>query len=401
MIYRILLIVLCLVLSGGAFAKEGTVKTSDGNTFTGDIQEEADKVIVSVKGIITTLDRSDIASIEYPSGADEEFAARMKKLAKDDVAGRIDLARWAFDKSRYDLSRRALDDAIRIDPNSREAYDMMQTVSQQMALESKKSAGSGRNDVPDRDNPPATAPGDRPRRPLAAGARQFLSQDQINQVRQFELRSADTNVRIRLDGDVQRTHAERVGTPVIEFRKKPMLDQALAILEGDDEDSREKVHVLSDPAAILTFKRDVQGFVVNGCATSGCHGGNNPGGFVLTNSTESDASTYTNFYILSTYTQEIMREKESSFNAQRSMISRASPETSLLATYALPAAHTDTPHPTVPGYRAIFRDKSDPRYRSLINWIGRTLRPAEPAYGFDFDPVGGGVSTSQPAGDER
>jgi len=375
-----------------AKAKEGVVKTTDGNTFQGDVKEDADNVIISVKGIVTTLERGRVASIEYTGDLKEEFQQRLDKLDPKDVAGRIELARWAFEKSRYDLAQAALDEALAIDPNSREATDMQQTNSQQIALERKKSAGSGSGPTARPTTSGAANGSDRPRTPG-----NLLTAEQINQIRQAELRTSDTSVRVRLEGDVQRAYASEIGIPVVQFRQSKILTQALEILDKGSPELHPKVRVLSDPASIATFRREIHPYVLNGCATSGCHGGGNAGSLVLNNPAETDAATYTNFYILATYSQAVKTAEASPFGATSSMINRGSASESILATYGLPADHTDRPHPAAPGFRAVFRDKSDPRYLNLINWIGKSLNPTEPTYDFELT---GAAGTTQPAADK-
>jgi hypothetical protein len=83
------------------------------------------------------------------------------------------------------------------------------------------------------------------------------------------------------------------------------------------------------------------------------------------------------------------------------MIDRQKPRDSLLLQYALPGSLADYPHPDVPGYKPAFHSVNDPRYRTILNWIGNTLQPVQPDYGFEFTPSGPAIeqrpAATQPA----
>src|SRR3954470_2172270 len=108
-------------------AKHGVVVTNDGTRYEGEGAEGDADVTVTIHGVKTTIKRENIASINYNENFDKEYADRLAKLDAKDAAGRIQLARWAMDQGHYDKARDAADQALAIDPNSREATDL-QTV---------------------------------------------------------------------------------------------------------------------------------------------------------------------------------------------------------------------------------------------------------------------------------
>src|SRR4051812_40011441 len=91
-----------------AQARPGVVKTTDGQSYEGEIDDKnADFVIVNVKGIETRIARDRITSIDASEGFDKEFRDKLNKLDAKDAAGRIALAREAFDARKYTLARDA------------------------------------------------------------------------------------------------------------------------------------------------------------------------------------------------------------------------------------------------------------------------------------------------------
>lgn len=134
--------------------------------------------------------------------------------------------------------------------------------------------------------------------PAGAAVRQ-LTADEINQVRQLELRDGD-NVRVRIDPDLRRRFAEYINMSVADFNKLPPMQQAFMIIDKGKPDMARNVKILSDPPAIASFRKDVERTLVAGCATSKCHGGPAPGAFRLF-PRENESAAFTNFVIVQQY----------------------------------------------------------------------------------------------------
>src|SRR5437667_12768755 len=101
---------LIISLVTAAFARQGVVKTRNGQTYEGDIEEKTDGVIVTSRGIQTRVTTNNIASVDYQK-QDPKFQERLDKLDKNDVKGRIKLAREAFDAGQYIFARDVLEQA--------------------------------------------------------------------------------------------------------------------------------------------------------------------------------------------------------------------------------------------------------------------------------------------------
>ena len=386
-----------LVLSSLAallLADHGIVVTKDGSTYEGDVREEEQSVIVVIRGIETRFPRADIERIDY-GDFEKDFHDQLAKLGPNDVAGRIALARQAFDRRRYDLAREAVADAQRIDPNSREAADMMDLIDRTQRLERSGQAaepsggprgGGGGGAMP----APATA-----RAGATPAERRLLSAEDINIIRQKELKPTDTGVRITFQGDVKRRFTEQQNVRFADFNRLPPIEQAMQILNDGDDEMRRQVRITSDPSALAEFKRSVQPLVLSGCATTACHGTAAGGGLVLYAPAEGDPVAYTNFYILTQYqSRTAPRGNQGIFgSAMRKLVERGHGDSSLLANYGLPTTIAEYDHPLVGGrtVQPIFRNKADQRFEQVVRWMDESLARIEPDYKLDFPlPRGGG-----------
>src|SRR5580658_5385666 len=103
-------VVLLVALSGILVAKPGVIKTTDGRSLDGDIDDSGGaSVNITTHGITISIQRPDIESITYNDGVEDEFNNRMAKLAPTDITGRLQLARWALDHQQYSLAQQAAD----------------------------------------------------------------------------------------------------------------------------------------------------------------------------------------------------------------------------------------------------------------------------------------------------
>ncbi|MCC6422908.1 MAG: tetratricopeptide repeat protein [Phycisphaerales bacterium] len=392
MLRRWMMGVAVCVLGSALWADQGVVTLKDGHKMEGDVTEKEDMVIVTIRGIQTQLKRADVQSISYIESLDKEYQQRLEKLDPKDVQGRLQLARWAFDNHRYDLARDAVEKALAIDPNNEEATTFLELIRRQSAMERNQ----GQENT--RPTPSENTGGQGVRPPAPSAERRVLTADNVNTIRQFELRPTDTNVRVRFENDVKRRFVAAYNQDQNYFNNLQPVDQAIEILNQADEKFTRDVRILSDPQSMLEFRRFVQPMVLQNCATSACHGGSAGGKLVLFNNGEAtDTVAYTNFYILQNYAKTLSAPGSSfgSGPTQRKLIDRTQPEMSLLAQYGLQPDKSDLDHPQVAGYRPIFRSRDDARYKQLITWMRDSLRPVEPNYGIDYTPPGM-AATTQP-----
>jgi hypothetical protein len=388
-----------------ALARPGIVKLDNGTTYEGDVTpdpKDPNALIVNVHGIASRIARNQIASVQYTQDFASTFHERLSKLAPEDVKGRLALSREAFNNRDYKLAREAAESAREADPNSAEAVAMLNTIQGQMRLVESKTR-------PSMTSAPAGATQPVPPSPPGAGVgpgdQKVLKPAEINAIRQAELRPEDTGIRYRFNRDVVRRFERYENIQPSEWASMTPNQQIHEIITHGTPEMRRDVEILNDPPALFQYRRNVQQFVIQNCATMNCHAAPNAQKFQLVVPADSDAATYTNFYILSRYVKQrkVSASQASNPFAQSDlrMIDRQKPRDSLLLQYALPGSLADYPHPDVPGYKPAFHSVNDPRYRTILNWIGNTLQPVQPDYGFEFTPSGPAIeqrpAATQPA----
>ncbi|CAN5713994.1 hypothetical protein BH09PLA1_BH09PLA1_36390 [soil metagenome] len=378
------------IVTSVSFAKPGIVKTKSGAIYSGDVVERGNSVIVTIRGVETKLAKSDIESIEYQTGSVlEQIETRRSKLAADDVKGRIELARLALENQLYDPALELALEAVKLDPQNEDAISLRETIRRQRQADrdrAKAAAVATPDTTPSEEPGAATAPSTSPAT-RAAVERKLLTAEDIQQIRRRELKPGDS-VRVQIPQDVRRNYASRAGIPFGEFNAKPPIEQALAILENGDDAMRSQVKIMSDPDALIEFKR-LQPMILTGCATSNCHGGASAGNLML-NPADNEPATYTNFFILTQYSKNVGDTGDQGIFggvAERKLVERGHGEVSLLAQYGLPPAKATYKHPKVPkgpGLNPMFRDIEEPRFKKLVDWMNYSLNRIEPDYHIDF-----------------
>jgi hypothetical protein len=384
-----LVVALIGVFGASVRAKTGVVTTKDGQRFEGDVSETDRDIVVDIHGVKTVIPRENLASLNYPASPEQQFQDRLNALDPKDVRGRIDLAKWAIDQRQYDQARTALDQAQALDPNNREVFDLQNLVRQQMRLD-RVSRSPSTQSTP---SAPPVPPGQTPK-----DERKLVSAADINAIRQRELKAGD-GVNVRFLNQVEQRFARFRNIQQTEFMTLKPVDRALRIINEGDPSFRDDVKIMTDPPSIAEYRRTIQPIVLNGCATANCHGGNKGGTFMLYAPAENDQITYTNFYILSKYAKKLGEANTGGMfggAAERRMIDRSKPASSLLLQYSLPVQVSEYDHPSVPNYDGLFRTRDDARYRAMSQWIEHSLTPVQPDYGIRYDFPGASPSTTQP-----
>jgi len=353
----------------------GEVTTKDGRTFEGEINEKGGEVVVRTKGIETTLGRDDIATIAYGSYA-ERFEKLLASLKPDDIAGRVEMARDALGRGEFALANKAVGAALDIDPLDRSARELFDLIDQQEKAAAKKVTGAAPT------SPGAAAPASEPS--PREKASDLISEELINTIRQNELRAGDDRVRIRFTKNERKRYVDSVANlSYTEFTRLSELEQALMIIQSEKKDLVADVIIANDPPTLAEFNRRVQSTVVQGCATSQCHGGAAVGKLQLIAPSRSTEDTYINFHTLAQYQASVGEAGKGNDAggifagpAVKKLIDRDAPARSLLLEFGLPKNRTESAHPEVKGYNGIFRDSNDPQYRLVLGWIESLRKPA-------------------------
>jgi len=338
--------------------------------------------------------------------AEEEYNRRKAALASGDSAGRVRLARWAFERQEYDLARDAAQEAVTIDPRNREAQDLLKTIDAQRRLKQKTTtapppagqqppagrtpaAGQAQGGDPGTSTPPARGQDNNKGNKLVPP----LSPDEVNRVRLLEWHG-EKGIRIRLQNDVKRRFLSHSDIPPAQFNKMDAVDQAWEMKKKGSPDLFNDIRLTNDPPSMQEYRTQVQRAVLASCATAACHGGGaGSDRFTLHPKADHEGEAYANFITLSNYRYKPKKGPEAS------MIDRNRPEDSLLVQFALPPDMANMPHPDVEGWRPAFRTRNDPKLRTLVHWISDALRPLQDDYGVPFDAQKD--KAAQPAADAQ
>jgi hypothetical protein len=341
----------------------GTVRTRDGRQLEGDITENRRDNTVQVvsRGGTLTLPQEQVLSIDYSADLQEQYQKRLAALGPNPTVNqRLELARWLFEHREYDLAREEADRARQTDPRNADAQALLEVINRQKVLERATPVTRPRLVAVTR---PATTQGAGPR---------LLTAEQIQTIRRAELTERDARIRIRFENNVVRRFAELKGWNLAEFATLGDFQKALRIRDEGLAEMRQDVKVLSDPTTVAEFKV-VQRAILNGCAATGCHGGPGAGGFALITPADTDAATYTNFYILNQHTLQVA-------GVRYRLLSRLRPEDSILLQYGLPADRVQIRHKETPNWKPAFTQGNS--YQMVRNWIN-LLGPTEPDYRLD------------------
>lgn len=436
------------VLAGGLacpllLAGPGKVVTRQGQTFEGEVTDNrargGDVEVVDANGRKITLKRGNVASVEAnetppadgdapiaadappgagaapaPGPAEAELRNRLSSLARNDVNGRLRLARNAFNRREYAVATEALEQALQLDPRNEEARALLDTVDAQRRLDQRP-----RPEPAPRERPAAGANG-ADGRGGGSGAMPPLHPDDINRIRQREWTRNDRNVRVRFIGDVKRQFVARSRNNIrpADFNNLNAVEQGWQIVGDGDEEMRNAVRLTTDPASLAAYRTIVQRAILPTCATVACHGGGQGGAFQLHPRADREGEAYANFLTLSTYTYSPKRAQPAppppgpaaapgtppaasrnvAARAPRYyMIDRDRPADSLLIQFALPQNLADTPHPDVPGFKPVFRTLKDPRYDQFLRWISNDLAPLQRDYGIQINRGADVAGAAQPA----
>ncbi|MGD9791073.1 MAG: hypothetical protein AB7Q00_08510 [Phycisphaerales bacterium] len=358
---------------------------SDGRLVEGRLIGQDDRsVTVEVNGIATPFQRGLVDRLRTLPSVSSEYARLKAAIDPRDIEARLRLAEWLRANERYDLALAEISEAMRIDPLHPEALEMKTLVEQQKML---ADATKTRDDEPGTDASKPHRVVRRPEKPKFP----VLSPEQVNVMRVYEV-DLRRPPRMMIDRstvvELMKTYSSNELIPQTpEGRDAFLRKDAVEILEvmfrlrarefyGD-------VRVIENPLPFRLFREEVhRGWLMNSCATSRCHGGEDAGALYLNrNMANSDAAVYTNFLILD-------RFKSSD---DLPLIDYVEPANSLLLQYGLPRALAKRKHPEIgqlrgrPAWKPVFESDRDPKFKAAVEWINTLYRP-RPKYPVEYTP---------------
>ena len=364
------------VLTGQARAKEAVITTYEGRTLTGELvaQDEV-SVTLLISGIKTPIPKRTIQHLEIKDEPAEQYRKMRAELQDDDLDGRYRLAYSMYEKKWFDLAMVELQSLERSFPDSDKVRALQAVVKSRLERQQEAATPEARPTTPDTKTPAVTEVTETP------GPETRLTEQDVNVIRVYEA-DLDAKPNVTMPPDTidklfkDYASDDRLVKDQRAFRKLEGYEQLEVLFSLQARELYPDVIIRQDSPAMREFRSQLhQRYVLNYCATNGCHGDSSPGGlFLFRIQPNSDATVYTNFYILNR-----MR------GAGSAMIDRDEPRRSLLLQYGLKRDAAATPHPDVPGWRAQFNSEEDARFVQYAEAIDQLWKPA-PDYGISYSP---------------
>lgn len=377
------------------------------------VEVTSESVVLAISGIPTVFKLDNIEAIRALPTVEERYNDLRAAIADDDIEGLLRLAEWVRQRGRLTLALKDVDTVLAREPANRAANELKTIIVEQQKLNALKATKPKPQTTPDPKPPtnptskPATKPATKPNaqpdegpepgptRPRpAADTFPLLTDEQINLIRVFETDLKDPPAMVVKRETVTRFLDKYEGT-IVEgkgivpvspeareqfYRLRP--SQVLSwFFDLRAREFYPDVQVLENPATMRQFRDNVhRTWLINSCATSKCHGGEEAGRLYLYNKNQaSDRAAYTNWVIIDQFKT----------SDGLPLIDFKDPARSPLLQMGLPRDKAIIKHPNAEGagrrWIPIFDDQNDRRYRAAVDWV-LSLYPNRAGYPIDYKP---------------
>lgn len=357
------------------FEGEVRVLMKDARSFRGEfVSRDPLSVVIKIAGIETRFDAADVIEIIRLKTFDEYYRELKTRIDSDDYEQRFQLGQWAYRRGRLEVAANELELLIDDNPSYEEARKLLRTINAELEMAEVE-----------RERPAMTRPERRgPDLAPKLNPTHLLTDDQVNLLKVYEI-NLDSPPRVIIPRDVvDQMLNEYAGHELLPataegrklFYRKPYHEILDVMFRLQARHLYGKIRVLSEPEAFSKFRLNVhRTWLLNGCATSQCHGGVEAGDLFLFNRGRSNENVvYTNFLIL-----DRLRIRE------KPLLDYDEPARSWLLQAGLPDNRSINPHPPIEGWRPVFRDESDPLFTKAVDWL-RSMYIPRPAYPIAYDP---------------
>ncbi|MEM7624642.1 MAG: hypothetical protein AAF333_03325 [Planctomycetota bacterium] len=365
-----------------AAARTAVLTTKDGSTYEGELVAQTSTVIVlNVGGIDASFSQDDVASLTIRESPEEIYHKKRAALADDDLDGRYELAKLMYEEDALSLARRELVSLQREFPDVARVGELLNVVEAKLKLEQTRSdhrQDRSRAGGTDRSE-------DRPGRQGPSDEHPYLTADQINLIRVYEV-DLDTKPRVTVSSRAINQLFERYGDRDAvprgrrersEFKRLPGYEQLDMFFRVQARDLYDQIIIRTEPEPLSQYRRSVNSQYVARFFAPTFGQGAIDGLLLFNGRPDDEAEAYTNFYFLTTFRYE-----------GNSLIDRDDPEMSLLLQWGLDREAAKFPAPDVAGWRPQFRSTQDADFRRYVEWIG-SLFDGEPDYGITYPPQRG------------
>ncbi len=266
------------------------------------IRQDPSEIVLEIAGIETAFSMSEVLRVDPVPPVSEHYRMLRAVIADDDTEQLLLLVDWLRDREAYSLALVELAHILTVDPANTDAQTLKLQVESLVQLKAEALAQRSESD-PAEPREHRASP-QRPEFPV-------LTPDQINLLKVYEV-NLDDPPRMTVDRETIRdliaTHAghelipqSREAQAALERRPAAYILELMFRLKARDFYNR--VRVEGEPEAFRRFRDEVhRPWLVNSCASTACHGGQQSGRLWLTNTSQNAERTiYTNFLILDRY----------------------------------------------------------------------------------------------------
>lgn len=366
------------------------VHLRNGGQITGVLFDQSDKgVVLKIGGITMAVNFAEIDRVETLPSLLQRYQEMKAAIPERDAEQLVMLVQWLISVEKHEWALREVQEVLTAAPEHPEGVRLKRVIESQMEL--------------------LREPRPTPRRPGAEAARPargefpLLTPEEINLIKVYEIDLERPPRLVVSRQTVEELMAAYAGDPLIPatkegrealLRTRPerVLDLMFRLRARDFYG---RVQVLDMPAPFRKFRESShQTWLLNSCATSRCHGGEQAGRLYLaTRRPNSEQTVFTNFLILDRFKT----------SKGVPLIDYSNPARSPLLQIGLPREDSVFPHPPVPTpagrgdeFRPVFRSTEDRRFREAVEWIKGMYMP-RPEYPIGYTPpIPGGVENAAP-----
>jgi hypothetical protein len=378
-------VVLCAATAFGqtAGSSESEVIFKDGRRVSGVlIEETAEKVVLSIGGIATTFKMDVVDRIQTLPSVEERYKVLRSTIDPEDTEGLMRLSEWLRAHGRFDLALIEVERALKIEPANPDARALKTLITEQQKIAAEAAS------------PHATIKTTTRTAPMPKEAEfPLLTPEQINVIRVFEVdlkdpprlligRDTISHLLDKYAGTNVEGHGTVPTTPEGRalFHKKSPAEILDWMFRLQAREFYKEVTVQDNPKAMQKFRDGVnRTWLINSCATSKCHGGEEAGRLWLYNKRQgSDQAAYTNFLILDRF----------KLANGMPLINYAEPARSPLLQLGLARDESLFKHPEIKGlnkgkWAPVFRSTEDERFKEAVDWI-RSMYEKRTDYPIDY-----------------
>lgn len=392
--------VMLFLASGTLLAVDVELTLLNDKTIHGKLVSDNEKgVTLKIVGIETHFERDKIKSIKKLLTVAQQYESQKAQLKEDDLEGRYKLASWLYNKQAYDLAEKEILSIQKAFPKDNRIPLLLRLVKNKRTLKANRPVTPAKPSVASQPRPKNNTKSKNDNLQVATPSNivgkqdDLLNDDQINLLKVYEINLKNKpNIRFKRKDleDFLTAYQGEEYVPNSRSKRNTFLNQKSGYQQLDllfkthARDFYGKAQILGHPEVFRNFRTIHRTYILNRCATTACHGGENAQGIFLFNrrpKASADQIVYTNFYILNAFSA-------GKSGVQYDMIDRVSSERSLLLQFGLPRDEANFPHPPVRGMKPAFnRGKNDRQYKLMNNWIQSLYSPT-PDYGIDYQVIG-------------